>query len=497
MIVLRKRQMGMKWRRLFAVVCIGFLGVLYAAPVHADLEEIQIEEQLASRLQRYLDGIYGDGNFLVRVDVTVTSPRYEVRYTKQSDAKVREEPQGKVNILPGYPIIKNLGPDSLNKLPFDSITTLIRPQIQKIVVDVVAEKSFPKGQVGRAQQLIREVVGLQNGRDSINVSYRPFSETAPATQKIEIVQAPQPFKTFQNLFYGLMLIFVLVFILVYTWLQIKSTAVVKSLSGLAAAGGSSGSGSGGPSVSVNPSFEMPKGSGSSGDVKLSSGAQVKRYFDFIGDDNIDKLQHLLKTENLGLENISAIVAFLSPDLAAKLLASMDIKVVAQISVSLLDQRMMPRATMDKLEAHIRSSVECLAGGEPRFQQLVGCFSGPIKKSLLAMLSSNAPDVYRRVRPYVLLFEDIKLLSDDEIKILLSDVRMELFAVALASVDEATYARVDQNLTKSARDMIAQYLDLRGGSVSAEDIARAQDTVLATIARLESEGKLQLKSKLVA
>jgi flagellar motor switch protein FliG len=198
-----------------------------------------------------------------------------------------------------------------------------------------------------------------------------------------------------------------------------------------------------------------------------------------------------------LENISAIVAFLSPDLAAKLLASMDIKVVAQISISLLDQRMMPRATMDKLEAHIRSSVECLAGGEPRFQQLVGCFSGPIKKSLLSMLSSNAPDVYRRVRPYVLLFEDIKLLSDDEIKILLSDVRMELFAVALASVDEATYARVDQNLTKSARDMIAQYLDLRGGSISAEDIARAQDTILATIARLESEGKLQLKSKLVA
>jgi flagellar motor switch protein FliG len=68
---------------------------------------------------------------------------------------------------------------------------------------------------------------------------------------------------------------------------------------------------------------------------------------------------------------------------------------------------------------------------------------------------------------------------------------------LASVDPDVYARVDQNLTKSARDMIAQYLDLRGGSVSKEDIARAQDTILATISRLESEGKLQLRSKLVA
>jgi len=485
----------MKWRRWLTVIMIGFLGVLYAAPAFADLEELQIEEQLGSRLQRYLDGVYGSGNFLVRVDVTVTSPRYEVQYTKQSNAKITETSQSKVNILPGYPVIKNLGPDALSKLPFDSITTLIRPQIQKIVVDVVADKSFPKGQVGRAQQLIKEVIGLKAGRDVINVSYRPFNETTPPTQKIEIIQAPQPLKTFQNLFYLLMIGFVLVFIVLYVWLQTKSTAVMKSFT--TSMGAASGGGSGGASVSVNPTFEMPKGSSGSGDLKLSTGAQVKRYFDFIGDDNVDKLQHVLKTENLGLENLAAIIAFLPPELAAIVLSDMDIKAVAQISVSLLDQRMMPRATMDKLEAHIRSSVECLAGGESRFQQLVGHLSGPIKKSLLEMLSANAPDVYRRVRPHIVLFEDIKLLSDDEIKMLLSDVRMELFSVALASVDADVYARVDQNLTKSARDMIAQYLDLRGGSVSKEDIAHAQDTILATIARLETEGTLQLKNKLVA
>jgi len=492
---LREKGIGMKLRRLLTVIMIGLLGVLYAAPAFADLEELQIEEQLGSRLQRYLDGIYGVGNFLVRVDVTVTSPRYEVQYTKQSNAKIAETSQSKVNILPGYPVIKNLGPDALNKLPFDSITTLIRPQIQKIVVDVVADKSFPKGQVGRAQQLIKEVIGLKDGRDVINVSYRPFNETTPATQKIEIIQAPQPLKTFQNLFYLVMIIFVLVFLFLYVWLQTKSTSVMKAFA--TSVGAASGGGSGGASVSVNPTFEMPKGSSGSGDLKLSTGAQVKRYFDFIGEDNVDKLQHVLKTENLGLENLAAIVAFLPPELAATVLSGMDIKAVAQISVSLLDQRMMPRAAMDKLEAHVRSSVECLAGGESRFQQLVAHLSGPLKKSLLEMLSANASDVYRRVRPHIVLFEDIKLLSDDEIKTLLSDVRMELFSVALASVAEDVYARVDQNLTKSARDMIAQYLDLRGGSVSKEDIAQAQDTILATIARLETEGKLSLKSKLLA
>lgn len=493
---LRERGNGMKWRRWLTVIMIGLLGVLHAVPAFADLEELQIEEQLGARLQRYLDGIYGSGNFLVRVDVTVTSPRYEVQYTKQSNAAVKETAQSKVNILPGYPVIKNLGPDSLNKLPFDSVTTLIRPQIQKIVVDVVADKSFPKGQVGRAQQLIKEVIGLKDGRDVINVSYRPFNETTPPTQKIEIIQAPQPLKTFQNLFYLLMIGFVLVFILLYVWLQIKSTSVMKSLStsmGVAAGGGAGGS----TSVSVNPTFEMPKGSSGSGDSKLSTGAQVKRYFDFIGDDNVDKLQHVLKTENLGLENLAAIIAFLPPELAATVLSGMDIKAVAQISVSLLDQRMMPRATMDKLEAHVRASVECLAGGESRFQQLVGHLSGPTKKSLLEMLSANAPDVYRRVRPHVVLFDDIKFLSDDEIKTLLSDVRIELFSVALVSVAADVYSRVDQNLTKSARDMIAQYMDLRGGAVSKEDIEHAQDAILATVLRLEAEGRLKLKSKLGA
>lgn len=481
------------WRRFLIGIMIGMMGLFYTVPVFADLEEIQIEEQLAMRLQRYLDGIYGAGNFLVRVDVTLSAPRYEVQYTKQSNAKVRETAQEKVNILPGYPVIKNLGPDNLNKLPFDSITTLVRPQIQKIVVDVVADKSFPKGQVGRAQQLIREVVGLRDGRDVINVSYRPFNETVPPTQKIEILQAPQPLKTVQNLFYVLMSLLFLVFIAVYVWLQTKNTAVVKALS---TAMGSAGGGSGSTSVNVTPTFEMPKGSSGGGDVKVSTGASVKRYFDFVDDTTIDKLQYVIKTENLGPDNIAAIVAFLSPELAAKILSGLDTKTMAQISVSLLDQRMMPRASMDKLESHIRAAVECLAGGESRFQQLVAHLSAPAKKALLGVLSANAPDIYRRVRPHVILFEDLTFLSDDEIKILLSEVRMEVFSVALSQVDAEVYARIDENLTKSARDMIAQYLDLRGGSVSVEDLAKAQDAILSVVARLESEGKVRLKEKLI-
>lgn len=76
--------------RILAVVGIVLLGV---APVFAGPDEIAIEEQLATRLQRSLDSIYGPNNFIVRVGVTLTTPRYEVRYTQQSKAAVSAEPK--------------------------------------------------------------------------------------------------------------------------------------------------------------------------------------------------------------------------------------------------------------------------------------------------------------------------------------------------------------------------------------------------------------------
>jgi hypothetical protein len=487
--------------RNFAVKLWGVLLVvlILGMPAFASPDEVAIEEQVATRLQRSLDAIYGPNNFVVRVTVSLSAPSYQVRYTAQSKATVTAEPksQSKVNIMPGYPVIRNLGPENMKQMPFDSVTAYARPEIQSTVIHLLVNKSFPKGQVGRAQSVIKELLEFKDGRDKIEVSYKPFIEQAAPVQKIEIANQSEKMFSLQNIFYMTFAAIALLFLLIYIFFASRTAKSLKGLSAVAAsaAGGSGGGGGAGPSVSVNPSFELPKGGSGGGDIKISNAPPVKRYFDFVSDDTIEKLVYLLKKENVGPDNLSLVVSFLRPDLAAKLLGTFDVKTQAAISMAIIDQKMVNRAMLDKLEAQIKGAIECLTGGEISFKSIFSFVSGANKRQLLALLEKSSPEGYRRVRNNLILFDDLAILEDDEIKNIISEVRAELFAVALASADPNLYDRFDHNMTKNSKEVISQFLEIKGSTIAAEEVERAQQTILEVAMRLERDGRINISGKL--
>ncbi len=487
------RNLAVKlWGILLVVLILGM-------PAFASPDEVAIEEQIATRLQRSLDAIYGPNNFVVRVTVALSAPSYQVRYTAQSKAAVASDPknQSKVNIMPGYPVIRNLGPENMKQLPFDSVTAYSRPEIQSTVIHLLVNKSFPKGQVGRAQSVIKELLDFKDGRDKIEVVYKPFIEQVAPIQKIEIENQSEKMFSLQNMFYMTFAAIAVLFLLIYMFFASRTAKSLKGLSAVAAsaAGGSGGSGGAGPSVSVNPSFELPKGGSGGGDIKISNAPPVKRYFDFVSDDTVEKLIYLLKKENVGPDNLSLVVSFLRPDLAAKLLGTFDVKTQAAVSMAIIDQKMVNRAMLDKLETQIKGAIECLTGGETAFKSIFSFVSGSNKRQLLALLEKSSPEGYRRVRNNLILFDDLAVLEDDEIKNLLSEVRAELFAVALASADPSLYDRFDHNMTRNSREVISQFLEIKGSTIAAEEVERAQQTILEVAMRLERDGRINISGKL--
>ena len=64
-----------------------FVCTLLSGAVFASLEESTMEQGLMDKAQRVLDGLYGKGNFIVLASVSMTDPRYEVKYTRQSQAQ--------------------------------------------------------------------------------------------------------------------------------------------------------------------------------------------------------------------------------------------------------------------------------------------------------------------------------------------------------------------------------------------------------------------------
>ena len=87
-----------------------FILVFSITHVHAANDQITLEENLTNLGQRTLDYMFGEGNFIIKVDVSMTAPSYSVKYTQQSTPKgsKKQEKSEQVYILPGVPAIKNI-----------------------------------------------------------------------------------------------------------------------------------------------------------------------------------------------------------------------------------------------------------------------------------------------------------------------------------------------------------------------------------------------------
>jgi len=482
-----------KWS-LFLVALVTLSTAAFASS-----DQFVLENNLTTITQKTLDSMYGPGNFVARVSVALSESQYSVRYTQQSNAKVNKEGGGKseqVYILPGVPALKNLAPDNMNKMPFDSVTTLVNPRVQKVTVYVLANNSLAKGQVKKAEPIIREVLGLVEGRDVVNFVFKPFyAQAAAQSQSSSGEQGPmQPVPTqpessgFEIFFYLIFAGLGVVFVIVYAIYQNRLAKAFVS------AAGKEGSG---PSVNVTPNFEMPRQSGGSGEKSELSlkMPKIKRFFDFIDDDNVENLISLLKREKLGADYIGMVVAFLPAHLAAKVLDSLAVEDKAVVATMIVDQKLANQQVLEKLEAKLKAALECYMGGEKSFQMVMENIKSVDKKSILSAIQRSNPEAYSRIRKFIVLFTDLNLLEDDEWQAVLSSANMDLVAKSLVGVDQDMYDRIYDNLTKNGKTMIAQYLELKGESTTKRDIEAAQDYLIKVAKSLDEAGKIDLKSKL--
>jgi hypothetical protein len=473
---------------LLLLISILFLSIPTTA---SSLDQATIENNFTQLGQDALNTMFGPGNFILRVRVQLSESQYKVKYTEQSNPKKRKK-KGKseqVYILPGVPALKNLAPDAFNKLPFDSITTMIKPKVKRMQATLIVKKEFSKKEARKAEALVKDLLGFKSGRDKIKLEYKKFFWNEGNTQPIKIMPGPEKLITLENLFRVLLLLFLLIGCILYFITQ-------RRMQNLASAKSQGNSGGGGPNININPNIELPEGNGggSGGDINITDSG-IKTYFNFITVNNVENFVFLLKKEKIGPDYISMIISFLPSRVSSKIMSEYDPSIQAQIVAGLVDQRMIKPSTLDKLEEKIKHSLECFVGGKSKFKGVFDSVGTTEKKKLMQLLKSKDPKAYQKARQYVLLFEDIKYLSDDELEEVLSEANVELLSTALVSVDQDLYQRVHTNLNDTSKSMVDQFLDLKGDSTSKKDIEAAQDYLLKLIEKWDESGKIDLRSKI--
>ncbi|MBT6121685.1 hypothetical protein HOH45_09520 [bacterium] len=460
------------------------------------IEKIELENSMTEKAQKAIDGVYGKGRIFVRTKVELAKDSWSIKYTEQSKIKVEkstavETTKEKILILPGYPVIKNLSPDTLQQLPYNSRIERTPPKINKITVDLIVDKKFPNSKITKVKQLLGNVLELNPKRgDKVNSERKKFLEgsASPPTQNIIIAGENENLFGISNVLDMITVLLLLVGIGLYGFFASKAAA--------SSAEGSGKNDGNSPNISVNPNIELPKGGGSGGGrMKLTQTAPVKQYFDFVQDDNIEKLIFVLQKDETPIEQVAVVVSFLEAHLGSRLLTEYDLNDQAKIGTMIIDAQLLKRAVLDKIESKIKDSLECLTGGKSIFKDVFDFIPSEVKKQILDVLGKSDPKGYKKFRSNVVIFDDLKFLSDDELKTVFSDANLEMLSKALIGVSKDVHQKIYSNLNPSAKDMVEQYLKLKARTSTKKDIDKAQAYIIDIVLRLESEGLVKLREKI--
>ena len=198
--------------------------------------------------------------------------------------------------------------------------------------------------------------------------------------------------------------------------------------------------------------------------------------------------------------IGIVVNCLQPERAGALLAELPEELAKQVFVQLPKAprgdtpviRRIVAAAVDKAASVRRDPLA--AEGEESDRRIAGLLRGLSRNQrteMLNALETHDAGAAERVRKHLYVFEDLIRIENLSLQKLLRNIELPVLARALSDADDELQECVSSNLASRARAGLAEETDMLG-SLSDEERDQARDTIVAEIARMDSEGQLTMK-----
>ena len=436
-----------------------FLIFLLASLCHS-IDSYQIEEFYSNLSQKTLDHLIGKDKFIVKANVELTQSRYQVTYTKEANIKKKAGKEEKVFIMPGYSALKRIGPNDFNKLPYNSVTSLIEPKIKKINLLVYADKSIPRNELRKVKPILEELLELDMVKDKITIRYMDFNGIQnKKADPIAIVSEIDNYFSSHNILLLALIIILLIFLFIFS--KKKSSQQSESKK---------------PTLNLSPTIEVNTDNDSNqiSNMIQSSESNLKSYFAFINNSNIKKLIHLLKQEKIPINLLSLILANLPSKLAEKVLQNYTNEEKSAIIKEMLVELSDKKETLEKLEERIKLRLENTFGGEKTVKNLLSEMNISDKESLFDYLNKQDPSLKTKLSPMVFLISDLFQLEKNNLTQIINNLEIETLAKGLSQENPENIDKIRVLLRETAKEVFDEYLENIQSTASKKEIEIAQN-----------------------
>lgn len=255
--------------------------------------------------------------------------------------------------------------------------------------------------------------------------------------------------------------------------------------GLPTAGGLEGAGA------TKKLTEGKEGEEEKGEEKEEKEEKKYNPFNYITDENVHRLVYLIAKEPP--EVIATVLSYLKPEHVREVLKRLSSRLQAEVAICMAQPKAFTQEEVMKIDTYLKERIDFSIGGMEQLLILLDEVDKTTRDNILEYLSNEKPDLYKKVRRQIFLFEDIPTVSDSTMQIIIRELKIENVGRALVNASEEIINKFFTNMSEGARALVKEEIEY-SKNLTEEQIINEREKILDTVKKLEREGRIVIRKK---
>ncbi len=491
---------AVRWAMLLLALFFAQVQFLRAQSLPLD-DKAQYEKSLEKKVEDVLTRLLGPNQAKVVVQASMDFSRIEkVDVVKGGAEKTGDKDEMfkwqspategqpfNEYLLPGFP---TMNADSENQ-SYQKQLLFPASFIRKLTVTVVVDKNLGEADVQNVRSVVSEVMGLDVKRGDdiavIRTSFAPLWRTIWNTPESVALIFKYSLLTLMGIIS--MIVVAIGFLKLAGAMNTMAKAqqshqitmdLGKNATGGAAPGGPGGAPGGGFGGSGKLELDITERKEKNSQVELDPELVFN-----VKVDQVDFLVNLMGGEDPA--NIALVAGHLAEEVKTEFLRMLPPDVSSEVMANMAQTRFVDPEVIATIREELEKQLAGAFGGINVVIDAINKVSLKAKREMITKLEGRHPDIALKVRRRIFLPEDLMKLTEKELGVLATAVKIEDWAMALWDFDQTFRDKLKRQLTEKTWAMLEQ--TMKYGAPSPDKIEKAVEAVVGSALKLIRDGRV--------
>jgi flagellar motor switch protein FliG len=200
------------------------------------------------------------------------------------------------------------------------------------------------------------------------------------------------------------------------------------------------------------------------------------------------------------QTIAVVLAHLDSGQTAAILEEFPSPLQSEVLFRIAQLENIPPGILEELDQTIQEEISHLEnteggkmGGVRTVAEILNQMDSSVESQVLQAMDEQKQGIADEIRRLMFVFEDLIQVDDRSMMAILKEVNSDTLKTALKTASEELKEKIFRNMSERAAQLLKEDLEVMG-PVRLKDVEMAQQAIIKSAKKLESEGKIVLSGK---